>query len=354
MNPYASYHAINAKLSGRNKFFLTKEERKKITNFDTVEDMITFLKTKEGYKDIFLGSNNLHRAELEILLDRYVLGEIKGLRYYFSAQYKKFFDIFLMEYDIKDIEFILRSILRGERVDKERLLLRNGETKISNICNSLMSCNTIEECYKVLKDTVYGRILVSIDKEDFLRREFHIEMKLYILFFKELMEEAKKLSKRDYQITKQIIGIKIDYMNALWIYRTKKYYKLPPEEVLIYSLPYGYKLNYDNLKELVYISSIPLLKDKIEKRIKARIFSGNEEDSILGAKADYYLLSNLNKIDMGQNDIGEVLIYIYKLKIEINQLIILTEAIRYNLPKIELNKYLPYKLEIEEGLSIGD
>ena len=354
MNPYASYHAINSKLHSKNKIFLTREERKKIIGFDTVEDMIIFLKSKEGYKDIFTGRDNIHRSELEVLLDRYVLGEIKGLRYYFSAEYKKFFDIFLMEYDIKDIEFILRSILRGEKIDETRLLLRNGESQISQLCNKLIGCESIEQCYKVLKDTTYGRVLMNIDKEDFIRREFHIEMKLYILFFKELMEQSRKLNRQDCKIAREIIGMKIDYMNALWIYRAKKYYKLPPEEVLIYSLPYGYKLTYDKLKELVYVSSIPVVKDRIEKCIKAKIFSGNEEDSILGSRADYYLINNLKKVKIGQNDIGEVLLYIYKLKIEINQLVILTEAIRYHLSKVELNKYLPYRLEIEEGFTIGD
>ena len=355
MNPYASYQAINSKILSRNKMFLTREERNKIIQFDRVEDIISFLKTKQGYKEIFTEDNtNIHRSELETLLDKYVLEEIKELRYYFSAEYKKFFDMFLMEYDIKDLRLILRSIVSGQKIYKAKLLLRNGEPQISNLCNKLIFCESIEECYKVLKNTVYGRALINIDKEDFTKREFHIEMKLYIVWFKGLMEQAKKLSKRDYELSKVIIGSKIDYMNAMWIYRAKKYYKLPPEEILIYSLPYGYKLTYDNLKQLIYINSIPVLKDKIEKYIKAKMFSGIEEDSVLGSKADYYLLRNLSKIKLEQNDIARVLIYIYKLKMEINQVIIMTEGIRYNLSKSEINKYLPYKLEIEEGFTIGN
>ena len=84
-----------------------------------------------------------------------------------------------------------------------------------------------------------------------------------------IRKKAKKLSKEDERIVIEALGINIDLINIQWIYRAMKNYRISLEEILIYSIPNGYKLTYPKLKELIYSKGV---EDFIEKVKKTKSF----------------------------------------------------------------------------------
>jgi V/A-type H+-transporting ATPase subunit C len=345
MNAFAAYRAINAKLHARKKNLLSNKEWEKVIELKSVSQVIDFLKKREGYKNLVsqYKIEELHRSELEVILDRYIVKELEDMLHYFSGSYKEFFKTFLMEYEINDLQLLLRSISRNESLNEIERFFVHSEKYGLSIYHKLLSCKNVTQFIEALKGTVYYETLKTMAQEDVIKREFHMEMKLYILFYKTLMENSEKLSLEDRKIAQQVIGTKIDFMNIQWIYRARKYYDISQEEILIYSLPFGYKMSYRKLKDLSYAKNLEDLKRLSEKHLRYSLFE-EKNDTFLDCAIDKYMYEYAAKINSDKESIATSLAYIYTLYIEVQDLIALTEGIRYTLPENELKKYLVHTI----------
>lgn len=345
MNPFAAYRAVNTKIHSKRKVLLSKNEWGKVVEFNHINQMIDFLKKRDGYK-VFIENHKgeeLHRADLEMMLDGYIVKEIEVMLHYFSGSYKEFFKTFLMEYEISDLQLLLRCISRNEDLESSRSFFVHSEKWGISQYNKLLSCSSVNQFIEALKGTIYYSAIKNLTQEDMYKREFHMEMQLYILFYKTLMERASKLNKVDEVLAKQMIGTKADFINAQWIYRANKYYDISPEEILIYSLPCGNKLTYKKLKKLSYTNNIDELKSKIEEYLGYPLFE-NGEDAFIDCRTDSYLLKYIGQLRREGENIQKAIAYIYTLQIEVNDLVALTEGVRYALLENELRKYLVHTI----------
>ncbi|MEF9960213.1 MAG: V-type ATPase subunit [Niameybacter sp.] len=343
MNVYASYNAINSKIHTRKKTLLKRDDWNKVLDYTTVAQFTEFLKKRYGY-GVHLEHNkieDMHRGELEVMLQRYVVGEIEKLLHYFSGPYKDFIKILLLQYDISDLQLILRAIARNESINDLQRHFVHSETHTHLAYDKLIGSQSVSQFVEGLKGSLFYEDLKTMTQEDVVTREFHMEMKFYLLYYRELMKKAKKLSANDYSIVKQIIGLKIDCLNIQWIYRAMKYYDISKEEIMVYSLPGG-NVSYNSLKKLVYAKSLGEFETLAEKHLKDNVFD-QRGDMLLERNMDTVLYQIIHKVN-DENSIALALRYIFVLEIETQDLIAVTEGIRYGLDKEEIKKYLVYTL----------
>ncbi len=307
--------------------------------------MIEFLKKREGYNEAFskYKLEEFRRGDLEILLQRYMANQLESILHYYSGSYKEFFKTFLMEYEINDLQLILRVIARDEGKEGIEKSFIHSEHYAQCHYQKLISSKNVAQFIENLKGTSYYDVLKTMVQEDVHKREFHMEMKLYILLYKTLMEKANQLEAPDQDVAKKMIGTKADLINIQWIFRATKYYAISPEEMLIYSLPYSNRLTYQKLKTLSYSKNLEELKKQAEKYISYPLF-GQSSDEFLDRNIDKYLYDYVMRYPKQGEDIAQTLAYIYALEVEIKDLTSLTEGIRYTLPEIELSKYLVHTL----------
>lgn len=343
MNAYASYNAINSKLHTRKKTLLTRADWNKVLDYTTVGQFTEFLKKRYGY-NIHLEQNKvdeIHRGELEVMLQSYVVFEIEKMLHYFSGPYKDFIKMLLLQYDIYDLQLILRAIAREESINDLQRHFVHSKKYTDVTYDKLIASQTVTQFVEALKGTIFYEDLKTITQEDVIKREFHMEMKLHILYYKILMKKAEKLNAKDYAIVKKIIGLKIDCLNIQWIYRATKYYDISREEIMIYSLPGG-NISYNGLKKLVYAKSSNEFEQLATKYLGKDVFS-TRGDTLLERNMDTVIFENIHKISE-EDSIALLLRYIFVLEIEVEDLIAVTEGIRYGLDKDEIKKYLVYTI----------
>ena len=246
-----------------------------------------------------------------------------------------FFKTMLMEYEILDLQLILQAIAKDGDLTmlEDRFVHSTRYSKIDY--DTLLKAQTVPQFSEALKGTIFYNSLKTLTLRNATKREFHMEMKLYVLYYRELMKKANQLDKTDCQIAQDIIGTMIDQINIQWIYRGAKYYKISPEEILIYVLLDGKKLGYTKLKELCYTSEFQALA---EKYLGYEVFKQNN-DIFLERTMDRYLHSYYLK-QKGDNNIGVCLVYIYELLLQIKNLVSITECIRYGYNQEEKKRYL--------------
>lgn len=343
MNPYIAYEAVNTKIISKRGHSLDQEQWEQILGFSTVDQLTDFLKNRFEIKEIFedLKGDNIHRNILEAVLNKYKTYEIEGLLHYVSGPYKSFVKAMLIEGEITDLSVILRKIARKESLEgiKENFIHSEKFSKLPY--DKLLSASSVVQFTENLKDTPYFNELRNLTNEDAIKREFHIEMKLQLVYYDTLILKAENLNKSDMKIAKDIIGYKIDLENVQWIYRAKNYYEITPEEILNYSLIGGNKLNYNLLKKLCYSKSKEEFIKLANSYLKFDFFEGisNEKNDIT---IDRHMFNYLKSTKF--DGIGTVIAYILLVGIIINDLTTVTEGIKYHIPKEKIKEYLAFKI----------
>jgi len=340
MNPYMALEAINTKVLTKKSHILDVKKLGKIIECKTVGQVTEFLKSKYNLKHLIerVERQDLHRDDLETILNRYAVQEIEDILHYFSGPYREFFSAFLMKYEISDLILIMRNIVKGNDISSIRVKFIHSERLSSLPYEKLISSRNIQQFIDNLKNTIYYNYLKTVTDNDVIKREFHTEMKLQALLYRTLLQRAKKLETPDMLAVNDIIGSIIDFLNIQWIYRAKKFYDISPEEMLIYSLHGGKKLSFGKLKRLCYSKSTDEIKELSNKYLKYELFR-DENDTDSEKKAVSFIYKYLNRIPQ-KHTIGIAVSYIYMLDIVIKDLTTITEGIRYRLPEKQLKQYL--------------
>lgn len=345
MNPNMAFYAVNTKIVTRKGRILDNKDWNKFIESTSLEQLSDLLKNNIEFGKAFEEDNlsESERVTLETALSKFRKIEVESLLHYFSGDYKEFLKTLLMEEEIKDLSLILRMLSRRESLEgiKERFVHSDLFTTLD--FDDLLTAKNIEQLIKKLKGTIYYNGLRNLTSEDALKREFHIEMKLYVVLYKTLFEATEKLDKEDMKAANEIIGLKIDLLNIQWIFRALKYYSISPEEIFIYSLEGGKKIGYDKLRNLCYSKSLDEFKKLSKSYLEYDIFKDlNDSEIDINVVIDSYMFNNLK--NKSYHNIGTAISFIYLLDIVIHDLTSLTEGIQYNVPKEKLKEYLAYKI----------
>lgn len=340
MNPYMAYEAVNAKISAKKRRILDEKKLEELLGCDTIEQVTEYLRNRYNFKQVVddIGWHNLHRDDLEVILNRYAVLEIENILHYFSGPYKDFLQVFLMKYEISDLVMILRKIVKGRTLDGIEKNFTHSAGYSTLPYNRLIMSKSVAQFIECLKNTPYYNVLKTVTDVDAEKREFHIEMKLQALLYKTLANRSQRLENIDKQAVYELVGLKTDFLNVQWIYRAKKYYDILPEQILIYSLQGGKRLSFDRLKKCCYAKSHDEVRQLSNKYIRFNIFTSGDEETI-ERNMDNYMYS-FAEDRRYRGTIGTVLSYIFRLEIIIKDLVAVTEGIRYKLPQEHLKQYL--------------
>ncbi|MGE5613682.1 MAG: V-type ATPase subunit [Bacillota bacterium] len=348
MNPYMPYGAVSTKILAKNSRIFDKAKLEKLMECNTVEQVAEYLKDKYGLGRLVDEARlqYLHRDKLEMILQRYKVREVEDILHYLSGPYKEFASVYLMESEIHDLVLILRRIAKGEEPEELGDYLVHSEKMSGLPYEKLAASRTIPQFVESLRGTPYYNVLKTVTDYDVAKREFHIEMKLYQLYYGTFLKKAEKLDEADNKAAREIIGSKIDFLNVQWIYRAKKYYEVSPEQMLIYCLPGGVKLGSGRLKKLCYTKSVEEIKQLSAQYLKFDIFT-SDNGFIIEKNIENYMFEYLKK-NKFRGNIGFVLSFFYMLGCAIREFTTITEGVRYRLPKDDLKEYLIHT-QVEGG-----
>ncbi len=79
---------------------------------------------------------------------------------------------------------------------------------------------------------------------------FPLEVALDLNYWRRLWAEAKKLSGKDREMGLKIIGSLLDLNNLMWVIRYKIYHNLSEEELINYTLPFGYHVRDEDIRAI--------------------------------------------------------------------------------------------------------
>jgi V/A-type H+-transporting ATPase subunit C len=96
---------------------------------------------------------------------------------------------------------------------------------------------------------------------------FPLEVALDLSYWRRLWSEAKRLSGKDREMALKIIGSLLDLNNLMWVIRYKIYHNLSEEELINYTLPFGYRVRDEDVRAIAAGADIASIVSRIYPNI---------------------------------------------------------------------------------------
>ncbi len=335
---YAKVKAMMGKL-------LTDEDYKALLAKNTVNDIAAYLKNKTNYAGALKGisESEIHRGQLEEILQEEKEREFVKLFKYENGANKRFFGVFIFRYEIELLKEMLRMLENGILMTFADKTNDYYKKHMSIDTQKLANSQTISQFIENLKGSPYYDILSRFTANQEHLNIFSIEMTLDVYYFGRAWKIIDKLlEKNDKRLVEESFGTEIDILNIMWILRCKKYFDTPKEIIYSFILPKRFKLKRDALVSLVEANGVDEAYEILKKTPYKKVFE--KEDVFMEQYYNKFIHSLQKKLSrMAPYSIMTMLSYIHEKDIEINNIIKIIEGIRYKLDMKEIEKYLIIK-----------
>jgi V/A-type H+-transporting ATPase subunit C len=116
---------------------------------------------------------------------------------------------------------------------------------------AMVESGSVATAVDLLRGTPYEEALsFAMKRYSAEQNLFPLEVALDLSYWRRLWAEAKKLTGQDQQHGVRIIGSLLDMNNLMWAIRYRVYHKLSEEEIINYTLPFGYRVKDSDIRAI--------------------------------------------------------------------------------------------------------
>jgi V/A-type H+-transporting ATPase subunit C len=308
---------------------------------DSVFEISNYLKVNTVYSEVLENKSNmdLHRGNLEVLLRKQYFLEMNRIYKHIRGTSSKFFYDLNLDFEIDILKNIIRNyLIEGHSaLEFNDLIFEKGQ--VIPLFDLIKSAD-IDELINKIRKTMVADCILPLLVEKNPNRIHTIETNLDLFYFDNAFNSANNyLHDEQLKFVKKYLGTKADLYNIVLILRGKKYFNWKREDIIPHITN-----NYNHIDSNIIskLSNSESLDEcfKLLEHTKYKKIAIDNNFSIL--KKKYYLDKYVHRIR--QTVDFKVLLYYFQLKkIDIENIITITEAVRYGYNKQETKKLIVYK-----------
>jgi V/A-type H+/Na+-transporting ATPase subunit C len=161
-------------------------------------------------------------------------------------------------YEIGNLKAVLRAIVTVSTWNTETglwdrvrdVLFPLGSNTVLP-AQAMVESGSVASAVDLLRGTPYEETLsFAMKRYSSEQNLFPIEVALDLSFWRRLWSEAQRLTGQDREHSVRIIGSLLDMNNLMWAIRYRVYHKLSEEEVINYTLPFGYRVKDSDIRAI--------------------------------------------------------------------------------------------------------
>jgi len=338
------YANLNARVRALVSYLISKEEWCTLLATEDLASLVGALK-EMPYAKALAFPEEASFPRLELFFDQTVAREYEKLITLTAGAVQGLLRELWRRFELDNLKTILRWLAGGRAAWAEELLipLRDSILPIPQ----LQAAADLQTAADLLSDTIYGPPLVSAleryEKEGTL---FPVEVALDLSYWRRVWKAVENLRGEDGNWAKRLVGSKLDMINITWAFRYRVYYRLSEEEIINYTLPYGYRSDDRVLRAIARGASVQEIISMVwgedVPEFRGLITEGGREPLQVLEVALARLLCRLaREAFIGYPfHLGVLLGYLTLKEWEAHDLIALAEAKAVGLPPQEIEPYL--------------
>ncbi len=333
------YSGLVTKTRAMHGKLLSGQDVLRLTEFETVGDLIAFLRENGSYAPTYQSHEEIHhRAQVEAVIDDSLYSDYGKLYRFAGGVQRQGLAILFLRYEVNVLKNCLEHAYRGESGQDSgyRNLFFGRHAGFDT--EAVMRAGNMQELAAALTGTRYEEIIRRFAQEtELFYGDFAAQLDtFYYQTAWKLKDGLKDASMR--KIMRQILGTETDWQNIMWIYRFRQFYRTGAEEIRARLIPIRYRLKEAEFERLL-ASERP--EDFVETLGKTAYFSGKDAVIALGDEVTYRLVMDRTYRQMCRKypmSIAPVLSYLYDKENEIDDLTTILEGIRYRIPAREIQE----------------
>jgi V/A-type H+-transporting ATPase subunit C len=346
MGSIVKFSAVNSKVKALMGKMLSQEQYVKLLMCKDFRSTVKVLKEETNYGELLGGYNldNIHRGNLEIILNKHYVSVYCKFINYFDGEYRKLIKTLFLRWEIEDLKVIIRGKYLGRSYEQIQNKLTSRCALNTINYDYLLALKNVDEVVDALKGSIYHKNLKNLVKSASVEGLFKIETELDFVYFSSIRRELKHLDNENKEVVCNIIGMEADLLNLGWIYRGKAFYKIPPDELFNYLIYNSHKLSKEELRKLCYTNNMEEFRSLIVKTPYALIYEKDDSNLIEKREREFQKKYFKKILRENKTNIGMVMSYFIFYKIEMKDIISIIEQKRYDIDISEGINYVSITL----------
>ncbi|WP_027108564.1 V-type ATPase subunit [Lacticigenium naphthae] len=342
------YIAIVTKIRGMEGKLLSKSSFVDMTYLNSSIEVVSFLKKQPEYRHLFedIPKTKMYRSHLEALLNASIYESMNKLYHFANFKQREFLKIYGITYEVSVLKKFLRKAFDIDEIYEEISDEYLGHLKKhSNLdFEALRAASSLNEYREVLKGSRYYKAIESLESLQ-SPRLFDYETALDTFAFQQIWKSKNQLlNKKEQKIFEKLYGTKFDLLNIMFIYRYKKFYNLPPEQIITLIIPIQHKLRENELTKLIHAKDL----DEFWKIVNDTKYSKYMENIENGVELEILsdnLLKQIIEQQRKKDPYSVISLYSYltKKEEEVDKLTTVIEAIHYDRRPDEIQEMIGVK-----------
>lgn len=327
------YGAKMAKVKVMKRSMLTNSDYLELINKKNIQEATSFLKNETVYGKYLsnVSEHDIHRDKLERLLNKSYIDDMIKLYKFENKENKKFYTYVYIKAEIEIIKITLRRIINKNKDIGYIYDVPDFYKKHFTINpDLLLKSNSIKEFLENLAGSRYESVMYPLISLKEHQNLFSIEMTLDLYYYSLVARLRGAIAdKEDKEILDETVGSEVDMINLLWIYRCKRYYKMPNELIYTFIIPNKHKLSKKNIIDLVEAGSFDEFFSIVNKTVYKKAFENTYGEFFEKSYASFVYEMHKKLAKKYPFSIEAVNAYLHFKEVEINNITSIIEGIRY-------------------------
>jgi V/A-type H+-transporting ATPase subunit C len=154
-------------------------------------------------------------------------------------------------FEVQNLKAVLRAIITDPSWERVQDVLFPMGSMTVLPAQTMVEAGSVAAAVELLQGTPYYETLsFAMKRYSAEQNLFPLEVALDLYYWRQLWQEAKKLQGQDREQASRIIGSLMDVNNLMWVIRYKIYHGLSEEEVINYTLPFGFRVRDEDVRAI--------------------------------------------------------------------------------------------------------
>lgn len=312
----------------------------------SISEIASYLKKETYFSHILAGINemSIHRGQLEALIRLDLFDRFSNLIRYYNTKESEFYRYIIIEIEIEQILGRIRAFEISDNINFiSKLPTYLGKYTTFDI-NKLLNINDYDELLELLSNTDYYPIVKSFEVDDIGDFDFNsFEAALRNYYYKKVLNILdKEFSGQVKEEIKDVYLTRIELENITRIYRLKKYFRTPPDEIRKLLVPIFSRISNKELNELIDHVDADKIYDFLTQTAYKNYMDDEHRMYIdYHAKRIHY---NINKKYLIFSTNPDLVLFTYMVlsEVEIQNIVDIIEGARYNIASDKIEQLLIY------------
>jgi V/A-type H+-transporting ATPase subunit C len=248
-------------------------------------------------------------------------------------------------FEVDNLKAVLRGLVTGASWDRVRYVLFPPSPITGIPGQAMMEAGSIAAAIELLRGTPYYETLSHAMKRYSAEQNiFPLEVALDLDYWRGLWKETNNLPAQDRTQALRVIGALVDITNLMWAIRYREYHHISEEELINYTLSFGYRVSDKDIRDIAAGADIAQMVKRIFPNLSdVDVLLQENQHNLpkLETELKRHLMNQCKAVFVGNPfHIGLPLAYLMLTELEIQDLTVLVEAKSTLTPAEEFRQYL--------------